>query len=127
MKRYQNILAGIISVGLFAACASTNLPSQELTQALTETQMVIQQAEQGGAQEFAPLELREAQRKLDLARQAVNDEKYGEAIKLTEHARIDAELAHTKALSAKAQKTVAELRESIRVLKEEIERKNTNR
>ncbi len=110
----------IVGIGFFAACASTNPPTQQLT----ETRMVIEQAEQDGAQEYAPLEIRDAGIKLQQARDAVDAEDYKKAIRLLEHARVDAELAQVKAVSAKSQEAAAELRESIRVLKEELEEKN---
>lgn len=118
MNLYQKLFTLVIGFGLLTACASTNPPNQQLT----ETQMVIQQAEHLGAEEYAPLEIRDANIKLGLAREAVEDENYEKAIKLAEHARLDAELAQIKAQSGKAKKEVAELRESIRILKAEIER-----
>jgi uncharacterized protein YqfA (UPF0365 family) len=122
MNLYYKLLTCVIGLGLLTACGSTNPPNQQLT----ETQMVIQQAEQQGAEEYAPLEIREAKIKLNLAREAVADKDYDKAILLAEQARVDAELAQVKAQSTKAKVAVAELRESIRVLKEEIER-NQNR
>jgi predicted S18 family serine protease len=118
MSHYQKLFTIVIGFGLLTACASTNPPNQQLT----ETQMVIQQAEYLGAEEYAPLEIRDAKIKLEQAREAVEDENYEKAIKLAEHARIDAELAQIKAQSGKAKQEVAELRESIRVLRAEIER-----
>lgn len=122
MNPYNKLLTCIVGLALLSACASTNPPSQQLT----ETQMVIQQAEQLGADEHAPLEIRDARIKLGLAREAVDNEDYPKAIRLAEHARVDAELAQAKAQSAKATKAVEELRESIRVLKSEIERNQRN-
>jgi hypothetical protein len=120
MNRYLKILPMIIGIGLIAACGSTNPPTQQLT----ETRMVIEQAEQVGAQEYAPLEFRNAGIKLEQARAASEAKEYEKAIRLAEQARVDAELAQVKALSAKSQKAAAELKESIRVLQQELERKN---
>lgn len=122
MKIYQKLLTGVIGLGMLAACGTTNPPTQQLT----ETQMVIQQAEQLGAEEYAPLEIRAAKIKLGLAREAVEAKEFEKAIRLAEQARVDAELAQIKAQSGKAGKEVAELRESIRVLKAEIERNRNN-
>lgn len=91
--------------------------------------MAIQQAEQVGANDYAPLEIREARRKLDMARSAIDEEDYEIAQIYVEQALVDAELAHIKTLSGKAQMAVTELRESIRILEEEINRnrlQNTN-
>ncbi len=118
MNLYQKLLTLVIGLGLLTACASTNPPTQQLT----ETQMVIQQAEQLGGENFAPLDMRNAKIKLDQAREAMKDENYKKASQLADEARVDAELAQIKAQSGKAKKEVAELKESIRVLKAEIQR-----
>lgn len=99
------------------ACASTKPPTEKLTQ----VEASIQQAEQVGAENYAPLEIREARKKLGKARELVQKEKYGKAKRTADQAMVDAELAQMKSLSEKAQKAVRELRESIRVLKEEIQ------
>ncbi len=111
-------MLGVASIVLVASCASTNPPNQKLT----ETDMVIQAAEAAGGTEFAPLEMREASRKLELARESVKAKKFIQAERQADEARVDAELAHVKAQSAKAQKAAADLKESIRVLQEEIRR-----
>ena len=120
MFRYLKMLPMIVGIGVISACGSTNPPTQQIT----ETRMVIEQAEQEGAQEYAPLEIRNAKIKLQQAREAVEAKDHEKATRLLEHARVDAELAQTKAVSAKSQKAAAELKEGIRVLKEELERKN---
>ena len=125
IKRIQMIKHWIIPAVLFlimGACASTKPPSQQLTQLETS----IKQAEQVGAENYAPLELREARKKLEKARELVNEEEYEEAELVAEKAMVDAELAQIKTLSSKSQQAVDQLRESIRVLQEEI-RKNINR
>ena len=129
MKPYPKSFAQIGSIGLLmayagllTACGSTNPPTQQLT----ETQMVIQQAEQVGANDYAPLEIREARKNLGLAQKAVEEKEYEYALRLLEHARVDAELAQMKTLSGKSQEIVAELRENIRTLREEIGSKRGN-
>jgi predicted S18 family serine protease len=109
-------LALPILILLTGACASTNPPTQQLT----ETETVIRQADQVGAGNYAPLEIREARQKLEKARLAYNEEEYDEAARLAEQAKVDAELAQIMTLSAKAQLAVRELRESIRLLQEEL-------
>ena len=122
IRRYGKLFGLLAGIAVFTACGSTNAPTQQLA----ETETVIRQAEQVGGDEYAPLELREARRKLEHAQNAMDDEDYEKAIRLAEQARIDAELAQIKTLSGQSQRAVTELRESIRILKEEIER-NRNR
>jgi hypothetical protein len=97
MNRYLKNLPMIVGIALIAACGSTNPPTQQLT----ETRMVIEQAEQMGAQEYAPLELRDAGIKLQQARDAVEAKDYEKAIRLAEHARVDAELDRLRRASGK--------------------------
>lgn len=104
------------------ACASTKPPTQQLTQLETS----IKQAEQIGADDYAPLEIREARKKLEEARALVGQEKYEDAELVAERAMVDAELAQVKTLSSKSQKAVKQLQESIKTLQEEIEN-NLNR
>jgi predicted S18 family serine protease len=111
------LYAGIISV--LVSCASTRPPMQELAQ----TEAVINQADQVGAEEYAPLEIREARKKLQQARELESEEKYEEAKRMAFRAEVDAELAEAKALSEKAQNAVQQLRESIKLLREEIKQK----
>lgn len=101
---------------LLASCASTKPPTQELAR----TEAAIDQADQVGAQDYAPLEIREARKKLQQAKELSAEGEHEKAKRLAERAEVDAELAESKALSEKAQSAVRQLRESIRLLKEEI-------
>lgn len=116
------IVLALFASMLFGSCASSKVPPSK---ELAETQAAIKQAEQVGAQDYAPLELRAARKKLEQAQKLDNEEKYEEARKYAERAMVDAELAEIKALSGKAQKAVRELKESIRTLQEEINRKQS--
>lgn len=110
------ILVAMIMVA--GACANTKPPTDQVA----KSQAAIDQAEQVGARNYAPLEIREAKKKLDQARDLIDQKKYEQAQRLADQAAVDAELAETKTLSEKAQKAVRELRESIKILKEEITR-----
>jgi SMC interacting uncharacterized protein involved in chromosome segregation len=101
---------------LISGCGSTNPPLQQLA----ETETIINQAQQIGANDYAPLEIREARIKLGKARELMSDGDYELAAMTAEQAKADAELAHIKTLSGKSLLALNELRESIRILKEEI-------
>lgn len=110
------VLTGMVI--LAGACASTKPPTDQVAR----SQAAINQAEQVGARNYAPLEIREAKKKLNQARDLIERKKYEQAQRMADQAAVDAELAETKTLSEKAQKAVRELRESIKILKEEIAR-----
>jgi len=105
---------------VLAGCADKVLPP---TQQITLATQSITQAESSGAFEFAPVELKSAREKLSQAKIAMDKEENLKAKRLAEEAMIDANLAEAKARSAKSQKVVEELKESIRVLREEMNRK----
>lgn len=119
LLRYTLILGLITGVG---ACASSNIPAPNTSDAET----MINQAEEAGAQEYAPLELRNARKKLEQAKQFNEQEEYEKATRFVEQASVDAELASVKARSAKAQEAVKQLRETIETLRKEIQRNQNN-
>lgn len=120
MKQFvTKVMSLCLLAGLATACASSKPPP---TDTMARTQAAINQAEQVGARNYAPLQVRDAKKKLDEAKKLVEQKKYGKAKRLAEEAEVDAELAQTKTLSEKAQKAVKELKKSIQTLKEEIAR-----
>lgn len=117
ITRYRIVLASLLFV-LVSACASTKPPTDQVAR----SEAAINQAEQVGARNYAPLEIREARKKLEQAKELIEQKNYARASRLADQAEVDAELAETKTLSEKAQKAVRELGESIKILKEEIAR-----
>lgn len=121
MNTLRLMNAGLFTllVVVLAGCAAkAPVPDKQVTLATQS----ISQAESSGAVEFAPVELRTAREKLDQAELAMDKEEYHKAKRLAEEAMVDANLAEAKARSAKSQKVVEELQDSIRVLREEMNR-----
>lgn len=118
----HRILAGIGSVAVaLAGCASIPPPTEQLA----VSRAAVSNAVSGGGNEFAPSEMRSAQDKLDRAGQAMVVGDYKNAKWLAEEAQVDAQLAATKARSAKAQQAAAAIQEDINVLRNELDRKTT--
>jgi hypothetical protein len=105
---------------LMAACAGVPAPTEQMA---LSTAAVTSAASAGGT-ETAPAEMQMARDKLNRAKLAMTKEDYDSARGLAEEAQVDAQLAEAKAHSGKAGKAAAELQESIRVLREELNRKN---
>lgn len=103
---------------LAAGCSGSKLPPPDLS----SPRSAIDQADQAGASEAAPLALRNARQKLEQAEAASNSGDHRKAQMLAEQAEIDARLAEATARSVRAQAAVDELRESIRTLRDEINR-----
>jgi hypothetical protein len=111
-------LVTLLMVVLAGCAGKTPVPEKQITLATQS----IAQAESSGAVEFAPVELRLARDKLSQAKLAVDSEENFKARRLADEAMVDANLAEAKARSAKSQKVVEELKESIRILREEMNR-----
>ena len=119
----NGVVAAIaLAAGIFiSGCATTAPPpTSQMAQARTS----LKQAEDVGAAEYAGIEYRRAQTKMDEAQAALAKKKHTSARRLAEQAAVDAELAAAKARSAKTQQAVNELRESIRTLQAEIARES---
>lgn len=107
----------ILAASLLAACASTP-PGPEAVQS---AERAIEAAERAGAAELAPVELRFAREKLDLARTGMENRKYDAALYLIEQSEINSELAIEQSRTALVRREVNELRRSNELLREELE------
>ena len=122
MKIWMMLKACLVTLFMvvLAGCAvKAPAPEKQVTLATQS----IAQAESSGAVEFAPVELKTARDKLSQAKVAMEKEENLKANRLADEAMVDANLAEAKARSAKSQKVVEELKESINVLRKEMNRK----
>ena len=122
MKIWMMLKACLVTLFMvvLAGCAvKVPAPAKQVTLATQS----IAQAESSGAVEFAPVELKTARDKLSQAKVAMEKEENLKANRLADEAMVDANLAEAKARSAKSQKVVEELKESINVLRKEMNRK----
>jgi hypothetical protein len=115
---HQALLAMGCAVIFTAGCASTPPPTEQMA----VSNSAIANAMSAGGSEYAPVEMRIAQEKMDRASRAMAREDYEVARSLAAEAQADARLAEKKAESAKARKAAVVMQEDIRVLREEINR-----
>jgi len=101
---------------LLAACTNT----KPRTEYVDYAEKAVRKAEHDGAADYAPLELRVAREKLNEVRDAVDAGDGRRAGDLAEQCAVDAELASEKARTAAVRERAAQLRDSIKVLNEEI-------
>ncbi len=122
MKASTSTRTIILSLGLLAlaACAPSMQPP---TSQMALAESAVDQATASGAYEYAPLELKMAQDKVDQAKTAVQAKEYVKAERLLEQAEIDAQLAEAKSSTKKSRKAVDSLQQGIDLLREEIQRK----
>lgn len=101
-----------------AACVSTP-PDPSV---FTAAERAIEAAERAGAEELSPTELRFARERLALARTAVENRRYDEALLAIERSEINSELAIEKSRAALERRRVNELRRANELLREELVR-----
>ncbi|SFM14206.1 protein of unknown function [Rugamonas rubra] len=113
------LLCAIAAMLALGACASQKTPA---TADVAVSRAAVENATSAGAAELAPAEMQSARDKLMRANQALAAKDYGVARDLANQASVDAKLAQSKANSAKASNAADELQQSIRVLREELDR-----
>ena len=119
-KRKWAIFIIIFMASMIPACAGV-APMEKMV----KLESTIANARQAEAIVYAPLELKFAEDKYEMAEAAIEDKKYDEARQLADEALLDAKLAEVKALSSRAEKEAQEMRESIETLRSELNRIQT--
>ena len=94
--------AFVIVLVLLAACTPAQPPPVGLDEAARE----LDAARNAGAATYAPLELRNAEERLSLARARMDKRDYSTAQQLAEQSRIDSDLAAAKSRLGKAREKV---------------------
>ena len=115
------IVAVVVALALvtLSGCASTgDMPREQLA----VSRAAVDRAT-GPAGADAPIEVSQAREKLERANAAVARKDYDDARRLAEQAEVDANLAEAKSHSVRATRALAEVREGIRQLREEIGRR----
>jgi len=104
-------------------CASPPNPIDKIS----NVEMRINQAREGDANEYAPLELKLASDKLIEAKVLYETKNYEQARYKANEALVDVELAEAKTRSEKTKKLAKEMQDSINVFRQEIDRTFMNK
>lgn len=112
------VFVGTAVVLSLTACGSPPPPRAELEVAQTS----VQEARQADAPEHAPGPFVLAEDKLKRAQDAFEKGDYTSARRLAEESAVDAKFAEAATYSAIADARVAELKKSIQILREELQR-----
>jgi hypothetical protein len=114
--------AAVAAVLALSACASQKAPA---TADVAVSRNAVENAVQAGAADLAPAEITAARAKMMRANEALAAKDYKLARELAMQAQADAQLAQSKANSAKATSASNALNEDLRVLRQEVDRANT--
>ena len=129
MNKHQT-MTGFTRVGCaaallaLAACASPD--KAPATADVAVSRNAIENAVSAGAADLAPVVIMAAREKMGKANQALAARDYKLARELAVQAQADAKLAQSKSVSSKATAASTQLNEDLRVLREEVDRANTN-
>ena len=116
--------AAMVTVALaLVACASPE--KTPATAAVAVSHNAVENAVSAGAPELAPQEINAAREKMMRANQALAAKDYKLARELAVQAQADAKLAQSKAASAKATAAADALNADLRVLRQEVDRANS--
>ncbi|MRW86726.1 DUF4398 domain-containing protein [Pseudoduganella sp. FT26W] len=121
MNTQWQVLFGAVMLAGLAGCASDKTPA---TADVAVSREAVSAATAAGAADLAPAEMLSAREKLMRANQALAAKDYKTAQDLATQAQADAQLAQSKANSAKATAASDELQQNIRLLREEVARAN---
>ena len=113
MKYFTSALM-IALLSVFSGCASgPEKPSDLLTQVTAN----IGQAKDAGAEEFAPVAFRDANKHMNKAKDAIEDKEYLDARRLLEKSLADADFALAKTNAEKAQNAANQIQQNLESLK----------
>ncbi len=104
---------------LMLGCASTPPPTTELALA----RAALETANSAGGTEWAPADMRAARDKLTRADAAVASQDMTAAARLAQQAQVDAQVATSKSMAAKARQAAETVLSDSKVLREELDRK----
>jgi Domain of unknown function (DUF4398) len=121
--RYWNSIGAAIALTLLATAAYAKSPVADETIAVAKA--AVEQAEQSGAPQAAPVELAAARDKLARAEKANADHQAKPAIALANQATVDAKVAEATAQKERAAKAAAEFDASMATLRQESNRSSS--
>ena len=118
LPRSRSTAMAVVAAALLSACSSVPPPREQMA----VTRSAVERAS-GPAGSDAAVEISLARDKLERANLAMGRQDYLEARLLAEEAEADATYAEAKARSVRAAQALQEVRESIRMLREEMTRR----
>lgn len=114
-------LASVFTAAVtLAACSSLPPPVEQMAVTRTTVERV---SSAPNAVDAAPVELSQARDKLARAERAMNDKDYVTARRLGAEAEADARVAESRASAMRGERALKEVRDSIRSLQDEINRR----
>jgi hypothetical protein len=116
------LLAGLLAVPAFALWGCAGPDTGPVNHQISSVETMIQQARRREAEQYAPLELKRAEEKLEAARKALEAKQVDRATLLAEEAMAEARLAEAKSEADRARERVEKEERNVKMLRDEIDR-----
>ncbi len=117
----------LIAAAILSLSACTSPQKAPATADVAVSKNAVENAVSAGAADLAPAEINLAREKMMRANQALAAKDYALARDLATQAQADAKLAQSKANSAKATAAAQALATDLQVLRDEVDRANSNK
>ena len=116
MNRYRFLIVAALAVSGTAAAVDHDTATLELTQAVT----AVQAAERDDAARYAPADIDEAHAMLDSAQSAADNRNWTDVAIFAERAKVDGDLASSRARQHRAEAATAEIERSVDSLRQQL-------
>jgi len=125
----QGVIGVPLAVGLLLSvgCATRNYRSDYSRQLMSQGEKAVNDAKAGNASQNAQAEMKAAEEKLALAREAYAKDEYDKAGRLAEEASVAAEYAQVRAANEKTRRNAEEMRKNLEVMRQDIERQSQSK
>ena len=123
LKRLATASAVLPVVLLLGLSGCATVPAPPVEQMAVSRSAVERVSSSPNVADAAPVEMQQARQKLERAQRAMNDKDYALARRMAEEAEVDARVAEARTSSARGERAMKEVQESIRALQEEINRR----
>ncbi len=121
LTRASAILSVVLLLGV-SGCAT--VPAPPVEQMAVSRSAVERVSSSPNVADAAPVEMQQARQKLERAQRAMNDKDFALARRMAVEAEVDARVAEARASSARGERALKEVQESIRALQDEINRRS---
>ena len=118
--RTLKLAGALVVITTLVACSSLPPPVEQMAVTRSTVERV---SSAPNAVDAAPVELSQAREKLARAERAMNDKDYVTARRLGAEAEADARVAESRASALRGERALKEVRDSIRSLQDEINRR----
>ena len=116
---YKNFISAAVALILVCAMTACTSNAKRPDTLAIQARESVKKAESVGAEEKAPLALRDASQYLSEAEQAMEEEEYREAQRLLEKSMINSELAIARSNASSAKKAAEEIEKNLETLQDE--------